>query len=510
MTCQTKKHSNSRHSRAGARTTALATIALAAGIVTAGPASADSGTYYNSGSLTPVSTGLLGTGVGNPLTGEQMVARARDWVAHQVTYNQSQSFSDAEVGGPYRTDCGGLVDMAWQLPASPVVTTPAPGIDSATYSTKLSSWSQLQPGDALAVAGEHINLFAGWTNSAHTSFTYIAEDNPSVRTGEHSADLSDPVIDGYAKSSFELLRSKNLDTAPVANTSAQLTAVGNDGHIYHEIRNPNGTWSGFQPLPGYAGAATFSAPSVAVAGMPGGSAQVVAVGNDGKVYHTIRRTDGTWTGWSPLNFTAKRVSIAAMPDGSSQVLAEAPDGTLYHNVRYTPSGSWQGFRALAGFGSAATFQAGSAAVAGMPDGSAQFIAVGNDGMTYHNIRRSNGTWQGWSPVGLAAGSVGVAGMPAGGSAQFVAVGTDGKVWHNIRRADGTWQGWSAPGFVAKEVSIAAIADGSAQVLAEAPNGTVYHDIRYTSGTWQGFRPLAGYEGGATFQGSAIGISGFPY
>lgn len=295
------------------------------------------------------------------------------------------------------------------------------------------------------------------------------------------------------------------------NLSSQVTAVGDDGLLYHEIRDANGTWSGFQPVGGYQGAAHFAARSVAAAGMPGGSAQLVAVGSDGNVYHNIRYDNGTWQGWVPLNFAASQVAIAAIPNGSAQVLVMAPDGTLYHNIRSTPSGSWQGFHALPGYEGAATFHAGSAAITGLPDGSAQLIAVGTDGNAHHNIRYANGAWQGWVPLGVAASSVSVAGMPTGGSTQFVIVGNNGGVFHNIRNADGTWQGWRSLGFAATRVSIAAIGDGSAQVLAEASDGTVYHNIRSTpSGTWQGFHALTGYQGAATFHGGAISIGGFPH
>ncbi|MFI6604200.1 CHAP domain-containing protein [Nonomuraea sp. NPDC050536] len=295
------------------------------------------------------------------------------------------------------------------------------------------------------------------------------------------------------------------------NLSSQVAAVGNDGLIYHEVRDGNGKWSGFQPVAGYGGAAHFAARSVAIAGTPDGSAQLIAVGNDGNAYHNVRYANGTWQGWASLGFAAAQVSIAAMPNGSAQVLAMAPDGTLYHNIRFAPSGNWQGFRALAGYEGAATFRAKSAAIAGMTDGSAQLIAVGNDGNAYHNVRYANGTWQGWRPLGVAASSVALAGMPAGDSAQFVIVGNDGGVYHNIRGADGTWQGWRPLGLTATRVAIAAISDGSAQVLAEAPNGTVYHNIRFTpSGNWQGFRALTGYEGATTFQGGAMSIGGFPY
>ncbi|WP_280664484.1 MULTISPECIES: hypothetical protein [unclassified Kitasatospora] len=211
----------------------LAAIAVVAGLCTVVPASADTGNYYGNGSLTAMSTGTVGTGIGAQLTGDMMVQRARDWVSHQVIYNQGKSFADAEVGGPYRTDDGGLVDMAWQLPSSPAVTTPSPGIDSAPYSTKLTSWSQLQPGDALAVAGKHISLFAGWTNQANGDFTYIAEENSSVPTAEYPANIHDPSIDGYPASAYELLRYTN-----------PLPAIPADFNVTLSGFNPGQTVSG--------------------------------------------------------------------------------------------------------------------------------------------------------------------------------------------------------------------------------------------------------------------------
>ncbi|MER6198487.1 hypothetical protein ABT234_14130 [Streptomyces sp. NPDC001586] len=57
--------------------------------------------------------------------------------------------------------------------------------------------------------------------------------------------------------------------------SAQLVAIGDDGNVYHRIRNAAGGWSPFQPIAGAGGASTFSAPRVRIAALPDGSAQLL-------------------------------------------------------------------------------------------------------------------------------------------------------------------------------------------------------------------------------------------
>ncbi|HEY4454177.1 MAG TPA: glycoside hydrolase domain-containing protein [Pseudonocardiaceae bacterium] len=240
--------------------------------------------------------------------------------------------------------------------------------------------------------------------------------------------------------------------------NAQLVALGNNGDIYHNIRFGNGGWQGWAALAGYGAPAFHSPGSVAIAGAKGGSSQLVAIGDDYGLYHNIRHTDATWQGWTPLNLTASQCAIAAMPDGSAQVLAVDGNVNVTHNIRHTPSGTWQGFVEVAGGSSTGHFQVGSLggasntgiAITGMADGSAQLLALGTDGNIYHNIRYSNGTWQGFKAI---AG--------ADGAATF-----------------------SGPAF-----AIAGMGDGSAQLLAIGKDANIYHNIRYANGTWQGFRAL---------------------
>ncbi|MFJ8437954.1 hypothetical protein, partial [Kitasatospora griseola] len=109
--------------------------------------------------------------------------------------------------------------------------------------------------------------------------------------------------------------------------SSQVVAVGSDGNVYHETRLPNASWTGFAPLDGV-GTPKMHAFEVAIAGLPNGTSQVLAIGDDHRAYSRDRLTDGTWTAFGPTpghdgatSFPAQRVAVTALPDGSTQVLA---------------------------------------------------------------------------------------------------------------------------------------------------------------------------------------------
>ena len=110
--------------------------------------------------------------------------------------------------------------------------------------------------------------------------------------------------------------------------SSQMLGIGTDGNVYHNIRGATGSWQGWQPVAGYNGNARFAGTKVAIAGMPNGASQMLAVGTDGNVYHNIRGATGSWQGWQPVagyngsaRFAGTKVAIAGMPNGTSQLLA---------------------------------------------------------------------------------------------------------------------------------------------------------------------------------------------
>ncbi|BFV56767.1 hypothetical protein KCMC57_up18710 [Kitasatospora sp. CMC57] len=297
-----------------------------------------------------------------------------------------------------------------------------------------------------------------------------------------------------------------------------------NGAFFHDIRLASGGWTAFDALDGLDGAPTFNGPEAAIAGMPDGTAQVVGIGNDGNVYHETRLTNGSWTGFAPLNgigtstMQARKVAIAGLPDGTSQVLAIGNDGNVYHQTRLT-SGSWTGFAPLNGIGTP-TMQAREVAIAGLPDGTSQVTVIGNDGNIYHETRLTNGSWTGFAPLNgigtstMQARAVAITGLPDGTS-QVLAIGNDGNIYHQTRLTSGSWTGFAplngigTPTMQAGAVSIAGMPDGTSQVLAIGNDGNAYHQTRLTSSDWTGFQPIAGYDGAPTFNGPRAAITAMP-
>ena len=454
---------------------------------------------------------------GGSITRNTVMARAQSWVDERVPYNQGAYWTDEN--GSYREDCSGFVSMAWNLPSS-MTTWTLPQI-----ATQIST-SALQPGDVLDYTAEHVILFAGWKDQSAGTFYYYAESNPSVLTNEYVGDINAATVAGWPTGDYTAYRFNNIaaDVPSVAagtfyhavrnasgswtafnalggangastfagdqesitampDGSSQVVGIGLDGNIYHEIRNANGTWTGFEPISGANGATYFHGSDVAIAGMSDGSSQLVAIGNDGNIWHRIRNANGTWTNFQTIPglngaaaFQATKVAIAAMPNGSSQVVAYGSDKNMYLDIR-SSTGTWSGWTELAGANGVSTFEGPDLAIAGMPDGSSQILAIGTNGYVYHEVRSAAGVFAGFQAISgvtttdMTATSIGITGMPDG-SSQVVAVGSDGNLWHIIRNANGSWTSWGAPvgingatKFAATQVGIAGMPDGSSQILA---------------------------------------------
>ncbi|MFF7483736.1 hypothetical protein ACFZBI_33920, partial [Streptomyces mutabilis] len=185
------------------RLAAATGLVLAVGLAVV-PAQADSkpSTHH------PSSTGTLGRGAapGGPVTPEQVIARARHWVRQDVPYSQSHAWKDAATGGHYRQDCSGFVSMAWQLKSS-LTTRSLPSV-----ANRLSSFSQLEAGDALNYPAAHALLFGGWTDRAKGDFVYYSESRSGRPARKDSANIHDSRIAGHPRTVYVPMRYKKLVT----------------------------------------------------------------------------------------------------------------------------------------------------------------------------------------------------------------------------------------------------------------------------------------------------------
>jgi hypothetical protein len=128
-----------------------------------------------------------------------------------------------------------------------------------------------------------------------------------------------------------------------------VVAIGSDGHLWHTIRDANNQWQGnMGEIANVSAGGPPSFKRVACSGDSDGGLNIVALGSDGQLWHTARRSNGTWfaqfdqvSSDSP-GAPAGLMSVGAGNDTNDdmQVVSVAPDGTLWHTIRHDP-GNWQ-------------------------------------------------------------------------------------------------------------------------------------------------------------------------
>ncbi|MFI6587131.1 hypothetical protein [Embleya sp. NPDC050493] len=118
--------------------------------------------------------------------GDEIVARAKRWADLRLGYSMSG------LHDGYRTDCSGLVSMAWGLSPPGLTTVTLPEVSHPI------GRDDLRPGDILLNtapgAAGHTLIFAGWANAAHT--TYFAYEE-SASKGAHHATVPYPYWPGH-------------------------------------------------------------------------------------------------------------------------------------------------------------------------------------------------------------------------------------------------------------------------------------------------------------------------
>ncbi|MGW4686578.1 CehA/McbA family metallohydrolase [Streptomyces sp. NPDC004244] len=343
---------------------------------------------------------------------------------------------------------------------------------------------------------------------------------------------------GWGKASL-FARAEVRRLVPASTTLDQMVAVTNpvwfhaanlppyaveQRTLFVTRRAPDGSWSSMRPLPGAQNAPSFTGVGTAVAGLPDGSLPTLGLGTDNSLWLTTRKGANAVSPWQRLSgpdgqsgFTVLDAAIAGFPDGTGQIVAVGTDGTLYHQ-RCGPGGAPTRFRAVPGGSPTGRWGATKAAIAAMPDGSAQLVAYGTDGAMQHCIRRADGTWTGWGRLAGAGGApafsgpaLAITGLPDG-SAQVLAIGLDGMVHHQVRRPDGTWTGFrplrgvTTPTMGASDVDIAGMPDGSARVVAVGRDGNVWHDTRRPDGSWAGFVQVPGPNGRDAFRAGQVRVT----
>jgi phosphatidylserine/phosphatidylglycerophosphate/cardiolipin synthase-like enzyme len=304
------------------------------------------------------------------------------------------------------------------------------------------------------------------------------------------------------------------------------------GGVWQTIRDPDGSW---QPRFVEVASQSQNGPSAGFSAIAcaevGEDVHAVCLAKDASLWHTIRHANGSWQ----LKFVAVQSAVQGGPPGGFvavacagvadelQLVGVGADGNLWHTIR-DAGGNWNPNFGLVESESKGGPPGGflAATCAGVA-GELQLVGVGNDGALWHTIRHDNGGWeanfglvesqsQGGPSAGfLAAGCAGVA-----GELQLVGVGKDGALWHTIRHAGGGWeanfglvesqsQGGPPEGFTT--VGCASVAD-ELQLAGVGTAGSLWHTIRHANGSWQpSFGSVEGASAGAPAGFTSVGAAG---
>ncbi|MFG2825728.1 LamG-like jellyroll fold domain-containing protein [Kitasatospora sp. NPDC048365] len=196
-----------------------------------------------------------------------------------------------------------------------------------------------------------------------------------------------------------------VNASAIVNGDFDLIATGNNGRLYEALRHPNGVWVGWTDLTAKIAGTPGTLTEVAAATTTGGDLQLVAV-SGGKLWHANRATaGGTWSAWGDVFAnssnpgTATHVAVAGVT-GALQVMVTTNNGnSLYHAIR-AATGVWTVFGDAGAAVGGVPAPIVSLAMAGVGTGASstmQFVALTNAGTIYHAIRVPTG-WTGLGNV----------------------------------------------------------------------------------------------------------------
>ncbi|MFB6559444.1 hypothetical protein ACFCYH_11210, partial [Streptomyces sp. NPDC056400] len=272
------------------------------------------------------SSGSLGPALGGPITQEQIIARAHDWINNAVPYSMFDAWKDNTVGGPYRADCSGFISMAWGLKNS-LVTQTLPDVSTVT-ATNVIGYTGLQPGDALDFTDEHVVLFDSWIDKSAGTFYYDAEHRPGTVADQRRGSVYASTLDGHALTTYEALRYKNVVATSAGAVKSPVSMDAGATHVAFVDGNgnvandwvSNGAWQGPS---GIGGKARADSPVV----LNANADHAFFIDADGNVMNDWV-SNGAWQGPSPIGGKARPGSPIATNAAGTMVAFVDTSGNL--------------------------------------------------------------------------------------------------------------------------------------------------------------------------------------
>jgi hypothetical protein len=317
--------------------------------------------------------------------------------------------------------------------------------------------------------------------------------------------ISDRAAVAFARGFYAALtRGRGVDEAVSAGRIAILGTSGQTLEWITPVMYMRGRDARLFTMPGDQAAEAPVPPASQPAGKPASTGRRSTRTPDGRLYHTVRNSDGTWL--SPFRLVERMVAggpsqftgVACAGTGTAMhLVGVGTSGRLWHAVRGA-DGNWEGtFKLVERLVDGAPRAGFSAVACGGTGDDVQVIAFGADSRIYHTLRYSDGTWQAFFGHVEAKVSRGPRAFAGGGCAgvgaelHVVGVGDDGGLHHTIRYPDGTWRdpfetvkqpaGGSPTGFALASCTGVGT---ELHLIGTTRGGQLWHTIRQADGRWQ--------------------------
>lgn len=273
-----------------------------------------------------------------------------------------------------------------------------------------------------------------------------------------------------------------------------------NGNLLHTIRFANNSW---QPFIGNVENQSGERGVFINTDCSGDNNQlhVCGVTSDGRLWHTIRFGSGGWQGFfgdieGQTGDRGAFVKVACgMVGNDLHVCGITADGRIWHTIRYS-NGSWQNFFGdiESQTGESGTFRDIACSAVG---NNLHVCAITTSGRILHTIRYNSGSWQGFfgdieSQTGESGSFTRVACAGIGNDLHVCGVTNTGRILHTIRFGNTSWQpffgdieGQTGDAGTFREVACASSLN-QLHVCGVNSNGTILHTIRYNTGSWQPF------------------------
>ncbi len=254
---------------------------------------------------------------------------------------------------------------------------------------------------------------------------------------------------------LEPLECRQLLAASVVSAIEQYgipsaVAIDNSGNVsYNFLTDKNGqpAWNGWTPISGGMGAATaVSTGTVLVT--PILRPYIFMLNSSNNIYYNYINASGNWNGWSPVGVGvgAKAISSGVIPiTNNPYVVMINGNNDVFYNYQVS-NGSWAGWSVVGADVGALSVSTGIVRVSTAPAIYEPYVFMINGlNDVFYKVRNTNGSWSGWSPVGIGVGAAAISAITLGNQPLVSMQNGAGGIFMNGENPNGSWLGWASVG-----------------------------------------------------------------